>query len=70
MESQRNTSKGVMGRPKIDCNLDDIVNAYKRYGSVAKAANALGMSITTFHRRLVESGVERCRWQKPDWFNN
>lgn len=57
----------IMGRPRIEVSKDDIVNAYKKYHSIRKAAKYLGISPATFQRRLNELGLSRAKWVVPDW---
>lgn len=51
------TTKTV-GRPKIEISDKLIIESVKKYGSLRKTAEALGLSFSTLQRRFNELGIK------------
>lgn len=47
----------LRGRPRLDLELDAIIEAVRRHGKVLRAATELGCSDAYIHQRFKEAGL-------------
>ncbi len=47
----------LRGRPRLDLDLDVIIEAVRRHGKVLRAATELGCSDAYIHQRFKEAGL-------------
>ncbi|MDO8750679.1 MAG: hypothetical protein Q7K03_06000 [Dehalococcoidia bacterium] len=47
----------LRGRPRLDLELDVIIEAVRRHGKVLRAAHELGCSDAYIHQRFKEAGL-------------